>query len=360
MSGRKRQTVSYVDLRDVPCDRDEWLLDKGRALKGEWNILAGEGGSGKTTTIAAWIAELTTRRIPIIYLGERSLKGLRKRLIAAGADFDYIRSVELREFVDLRRSVDRVEAAVEDGFEVLILDPLSHFLPIESDSRNDANLRAMTRPISDLVARSGLTIIALHHVNKNEGASAIHRLTGSTWFKDNPALVLGLGPNPLSESQRALVTIKTNADDGVLAGALLYEKRTVRITVDGTTFAVARSVLVGESSSLTRDKVFARITRRGEERRDAAELLRDALACGPISQENVAAAAEAAGLSWRTVERASKEIGVEKKPIGYQQPWAWALPNTEWPESATPSDGELCESGGGLCESGGALCEDTA
>jgi predicted ATP-dependent serine protease len=167
----------YIDFRDVELTPDEWILDRGRILKGEWNVLAGEGGMGKTTMLAAWIAELTRDGVKVLYLGERNPKGMLKRLLAAGADLEHVRTLNLSDFADIRSSVGAIAQAVEDGFELVILDPLSHFLPIEADSHNDAKLRAVARPLADLVQETGLTILGLVHLNKNEGSSAIHRLT---------------------------------------------------------------------------------------------------------------------------------------------------------------------------------------
>jgi hypothetical protein len=83
------------------------------------------------------------------------------------------------------------------------------------------------------------------------------------------------------------VTIKTNADEGILTGALLYEKQMVDLSVDGRSLRVARSVLLGESATLTKDRVFAKTTMRGEARREAADFLRDLLRDGPVDVEEL-------------------------------------------------------------------------
>ena len=67
----------------------------------------------------------------------------------------------------------------------------------------------------------GTTTLGIHHLNKNEGADAVNRLMGSAFFRDYPANVLGVGIAPGDEDKRAVVLVKTNADDGVLEGGLI-------------------------------------------------------------------------------------------------------------------------------------------
>jgi AAA domain/CHC2 zinc finger len=249
-------TVPYVDFRDVHCTPDEWLLDKGRAVQGEFNLFVGIGGSAKTTTAAGWIAELTLAGVKVLYLGERSLKTIKKRLTAAGADFDYVKTFDLRQFDDIHHSTDLIEHAMQDGFSVLVLDPINHFIPIGTETHQDGKLRQVTRRLSDLMADGKLTVIGLHHMNKNESGNVVNRLMGSAFFRDYPANVLGMGVSPKDEDQRAVVLIKTNSDDGVLEGALIYAKEMVELEVDGHSFNVARSVLVGHDPDVDKGDVF--------------------------------------------------------------------------------------------------------
>jgi len=317
----------YIDFRDVELTPDEWLLDHGRILKGECNVLAGEGGIGKTTTLARWIADLTLQGVKVLYLGERNPKGMLKRLLAAGADLEHVRTVNLSDFADIRSSIGVIAQAVEDGFALVILDPLSHFLPMDADSHNDAKMRAVTRPLADLVQETGLTLLGLVHLNKNEGASAIHRLQASTWFKDYPANVVALGVDPNNDARRVMVLLKTNADEGTMRRSLIYEGSLVDVGTPDREVMAMRSVFVGESS-LTKDDVFPR-ERKGpkpERKAEAAALIKELLADGPVEMTVVSRAADDQDIAWRTMERASTDLGVVKRPGGKGQAWVWSLP----------------------------------
>lgn len=68
-------------------------------------------------------------------------------------------------------------------------------------------------------------------------------------------------------------------------------------------------------------------------RREAATALREVLADGPVSAEEVKKSMTAGGHSWDTVKRASIQIGVLKGPVREPgkpgiQSWTWELPRT--------------------------------
>ena len=73
------------------------------------------------------------------------------------------------------------------------------------------------------------------------------------------------------------------------------------------------------------------------QRTEAADFLRASLADGPKPSKEVEAEAKDAGISWRTIKRAKKELGIlaEPRPIertnsGDGPPvnrWYWSLPN---------------------------------
>lgn len=58
----------------------------------------------------------------------------------------------------------------------------------------------------------------------------------------------------------------------------------------------------------------------------ACRFLRDALADGPRYIADLSDAATAGGISGRTLYRASKALGVSKRPEGSRGHWLWQLP----------------------------------
>jgi hypothetical protein len=70
-----------------------------------------------------------------------------------------------------------------------------------------------------------------------------------------------------------------------------------------------------------------RVAALRRKRDGATEWLRKLLrGCGPITTREIKEHAATHGVKWRTVERAGKELGVDKRPGGYQGSWVWCLP----------------------------------
>ena len=94
----------------------------------------------------------------------------------------------------------------------------------------------------------------------------------------------------------------------------------------------------GERIARTADEIL-QANREGNEkpeRGEAEEFLRDALGDGPRPSTEIEAEAKGAGVSWRTVRRAQKALGI--KPyrkaeagdgLGRSGRWYWSLPTRD-------------------------------
>ena len=60
--------------------------------------------------------------------------------------------------------------------------------------------------------------------------------------------------------------------------------------------------------------------------RKPRSFLRSFLAGRPVSPKEVKSAAEANGISWASIKRAKKKLGVEAQKGGFDDGWAWSLP----------------------------------
>ena len=69
------------------------------------------------------------------------------------------------------------------------------------------------------------------------------------------------------------------------------------------------------------------------------EWLREELSDGPVHATDLQERAEVFGLSWTTVRRAQKKLGVRPTKNGYSGPWVWTLPGQEQ-EGRTQKDDE--------------------
>ena len=60
---------------------------------------------------------------------------------------------------------------------------------------------------------------------------------------------------------------------------------------------------------------------------DAKGFLRELLANSELAQKEIEADAKGAGLSWRTVERAKKELNISSSKSKLDKRWYWKLPS---------------------------------
>ena len=69
-------------------------------------------------------------------------------------------------------------------------------------------------------------------------------------------------------------------------------------------------------------------TKTAERRRkiSAIEVLRAALADGPLPAEHIRDIGASAGVSWRSMQRASQSLNVQRHKSGMAGGWIWALP----------------------------------
>ena len=109
-----------------------------------------------------------------------------------------------------------------------------------------------------------------------------------------------------------------------------------------------------ERIACTADEILS-ANREGSEtpeRAEAEEFLRDALAGGPRPSIEIETEAKGAGVSWRTVRRAQKALGI--KPyrkaeagdgLGKSGRWYWSLPGSgDAPKMANfPYDGHVSD-----------------
>jgi putative DNA primase/helicase len=129
--------------------------------------------------------------------------------------------------------------------------------------------------------------------------------------------------------QRVLAHVKSNY--GPLAPSLCLEVRPAVIPANGSEpdAETAFLALSGESDHSGRDLLNVQDPREVGAVGDAEAFLRDQLSDGPRFTDELMPAAVDAGLSWASVRRAKKNLGVQsKKAGGGNGKWSWVLPET--------------------------------
>jgi putative DNA primase/helicase len=352
------RALAMLRASDIELKAVEWLWP-GKFALGKITLIAGEPGLGKSQLTAALAATVTTggrwptsdQRSPrgcvVMFSAEDDASDtIAPRLLAAGADLKRIQIVSAvhggdktpgRRSFNFQTDLDLLEKAMQDLGDVrlVVIDPITSYLGKGVDSHKNAEVRSVLEPVAELAARYSAAFVGITHFSKGGGSSAINRFIGSIAF--------------IAAARAAFVV--TNDPDSDIPGRRLFlpVKNNLAPKGDGLSFQIEQHMIAGEICASMVEWGGDVVTKTADEilsagaeddrpqRTEAADLLRASLADGPKPSKEVEAEAKDAGISWRTIKRAKKELGIlaEPRPIkrtnsGDGPPvnrWYWSLPN---------------------------------
>lgn len=338
-----------------------WAWSGWLAL-GKLTILAGAGGTGKTTLTIGLAATMTSagrwpdgelcreRRSVVIWSSEDDpADTIVPRLIAAGADLSRVYILQGRinglgevEPFDPARDMDLLAAELERIGDVgmVMLDPIVSAVAGDMHRAND--VRRALQGLVDLAEQYGCAVLGITHFSKGSaGNNPAERVLGSQAFGALARTVLVAAKQEDSE-QRVLARAKSNIADDSGGCSYTVEECTVG---DGIT---TTRVLWGDKIEGSAREILSEVERaeseEASEKEDAEQFLISLLANGPVSVKQVKADAAGAGHAWRTVERAKKSLGVEAVKVGLKEGWVWQLgaeDRQETTKTATKNSGGL-------------------
>src|SRR5208282_4722307 len=189
---------------------------------------------------------------------------------------------------------------------------------------NNAEVRALLAPLSELAAKHGAAVVCVSHINKVGGSEALMRIMGSVAFVAAARAAWIVVRDPEGDGKRRLfLPLKNNIGN---------DQTGLAFSVEGLRLSnrIETSRVVWEAAAVTVTADEAMIMQGDPEERsaveDAKEFLTGLLADGPVSSKQVRADAEGAGHAWAAVRRAQKALGVEVVKAGMRSGWEWRLP----------------------------------
>ena len=196
---------TYVKLSEVKSTRPRFLYDP-LLVEGVVNLIAGDGGVGKSTLVLDWIAKATRGRLEgdyrgrpanvLIYSQEDSDSLLKARALAAGADLHRLipfyktdtrtlpdgSTTEMRSGYTFPDDLGLIKQALTDNSAAaLVVDPLTSLVGGDSNKRDD--VRKALDPLAALAEELHVTVIGLLHFNKGGGYQS-DKISGSHAFRD--------------------------------------------------------------------------------------------------------------------------------------------------------------------------------
>jgi len=313
-----------------------WLWP-GRFPVGKFCMLAGDPGLGKSymaLDIAARVSlggewpdggGVLRGNVLIISVEDGMADTIVPRLIKLGADLSNVQIIEAEvtsnEDIKSFNLTDHLllleEQVLAFNASVLILDPILAFTGAK-DTHRSSDVRAVLAPLANMADRTGCTILSIIHLNKKSGEfNSVYRLTGSLDFAAAARSVMVVGKHPDIEGRRVFAPVKMNLS--AMPPALEYS-----FTDDGV-------FSWGNQTDLEANDILATPTPETQSARDKAEeFLRETLGGGPVFATALQDEAREAGHKSKTLDRASRVVGVHKYQVGNKGTsgtggWVWSL-----------------------------------
>jgi hypothetical protein len=336
-------------LSDIEPKPVSWLWP-GRIARGKVSIIAGNPGLGKSQVTASLAAIVTTggrwpvdrsQCIPgdvvILSAEDDPADTLRPRLEAAGANLHRVHVLDAvilgytgegqrqnRTF-SLQNDLEGLSAKLAELGDVaaVVIDPITAYLG-DVDSHRNAEVRALLAPLSELAAVHGTAIIGISHLNKSAGTEALMRVTGSLAFVAAARAAYLVAEDPENPARRFFLPMKNNIGPDSEGLAFRIESATVQSSAG----PLQTSLVVWDSDPVTTtaDEVMrTQAPEHSSALREAEEWLQETLS-EPASAAEIARMAADAGISRKTLRRASESLKIVKEKSGMKAGWVWSLP----------------------------------
>jgi hypothetical protein len=325
-------------MADVEPEEVRWLVHP-YVPRRKLTLLDGDPGLGKTW-LALGFAAAVSRGTPLanqegphgpganaLYLTAEDGLGdtLQPRLESLGADLSRIKVLDGIGGADGEGEVitladlDVVEMALDEVRPALVvLDPIQAYLGAGVNMNRANETRPVLWAVARLAERYDCAVMAIRHLRKSAAERAVHRGLGSIDFSAAARSILLVAEDPQDPDRRIVAHLKSNlaASGESLAFKIVHG----RFVWDGTSPLRGEELLAVEGRDYTQPP-----------RESAADFLLEALRDGPVAVQELKEEAEAAGLRWRTVERAKADLKVEatRRGFGPGSAWYWVMPGPE-------------------------------
>ncbi|MNF50632.1 hypothetical protein D3C76_851330 [compost metagenome] len=341
----KVKTTSAASIKPVAI---RWLWP-GWLAKGKLHILAGAGGTGKTTLLLGLIATITTGGLwpdgsrctepgnALIWSSEDDpADTLVPRLAAAGADLTRVHIIQGRinaqgdaDPFDPANDIALLRATAHEigGVSLLMLDPIVSAVKGDMHKAND--VRRALQGVVDFAEQNLCAVVGISHFAKGgAGSSPADRVIGSQAFSALARTVLVAAKQEDSD-QRVLARAKSNI--GTDEGGVSY---TIEPCDIGGGIEATRvlwgGVIEGSAREILGD-VEATDEERLDDSDDPAEALRRILSAGPLTGKDAKQLMTGNGYTQKQIRNARERLSIvtARSGFGSDTVVSWSLPQAQ-------------------------------
>lgn len=321
MAGNNKANMpKLLSMATIEEQETEWLIPEIIPAK-NITLLAGDGGVGKTSlwcniasAVSAGNKSILDQRpedfVPrepqkvLFFSSEDSIQcTLRKKLRLAGANLENIFSIDLSDpaFSHVQFGSQMLEDIISSVRPALtVFDPLQSFIPPNLQMSQRNAMRSCLNPLIGLGEKYSCSFIIIVHTNKRQGCFGRNRVSDSSDIWDIARSVLILGATQ-EKKQHYISHEKCNY--GELQETILFHVDDGKIVYDGHSELKDRDFVATQSAYV----------RPSPAREDAKGFIMNFLKDGKQPTRKLNEAAQAAGFSQKTMERAKSDLKKEKQ-----------------------------------------------
>lgn len=310
----KKGPVNLVSMDKVEEKEPEWLVTD-YIPKGQITVLAGDGGSGKTTiwcSIAAAVSsggpcflnqdnpfakECLPGRVLFFSSEDSAEYTLKGRLRRSGAKLENVLSLDLADerFPEIKFNAPLLEELIKEYRpELVIFDPLQSYVPPDIQMGQRNAMRACLNPLIGLGEKYGTTFIIIVHTNKQVGLWGRKRIADSADIWDIARSVLIAGE--ANDGLRYISQEKSNY--GPQAQTVLFRLDSGKVEFEGYTDKKDKDYVTAATAA----------TYQAPAREDAKTFILDYLKDGEKETADLDGMMKAQGISGKTLERAKADL----------------------------------------------------
>jgi len=297
--------------------------------RGMITVVSGRPGDGKSIWAAALAARVSQTEA-VIFSNHEDHHGIvvRPRLEAAGAVMTRC-FIPAEPFV-LPQDVGLLEKRIKQTVAgLVVLDAARQHLG--PSATNGQQILVLT-PLKRMLERTNCACVFIDHLIKRPSRTAhpLEALAGTgSGLPAAARFVYVFGRNPHDGEERVLAPVKVTAIRAEFS--FVYEMQDAAVfTKDGKQIEVGRLLLVNDQGDVDASQVIAFNGGKAPDGAIAGEYLVGLLMFGPRDAKEVADEGKDAGFSWRTLQRAAEQAGVQRKRHGFGKgsKVTWALPDS--------------------------------
>jgi putative DNA primase/helicase len=340
--GRETGNLKEICLEEVKPESVSWLW-QDRIPEGKLTLFVGDPGVGKSFLMASFIKHVTTgegrpdyprgtvKKGSVILLNAEDglADTIVQRLHWAGADRSKVTFIEAtiekngeERLFRLDKDVPKLEKSIKAKKDVrlIVIDPLSAYMG-NIDTHRTSDTRGVLTPLARLAERYKVAIVVVLHLNKKTDVQAIYRVSGSIAFTAAARVIWYVAEDGENEEQRLLSVLKNNISPKPKREmGMAFQLKEGKVLFDEVPMLKTPQEILRDQESVKRKSV----------RDAAAEFLKEVLKKGPRPQSEIKELAKDEHFSWRTVEYAKDELGIEAEKEKIKKgKWFWKLPDKE-------------------------------